>query len=230
MVKKKLLIIIPARSGSKGLKNKNIKIFNNKPLIYYSIHSAKKLKIKDKKIFCSTNSKKIAKICTKYSMKPDFLRPEKYAKDLSRDLEYVNHALINFDKIGFKFKYGLILRPTSPKRNTAIIEKAFKKFTVSKCSSMKSIIKSAYPVEKMWHIKKNILKPVIKSKIFESYNAPRQILRHSYASSGNFEFFKINYKTKLQSISGKKIAFYITSNNYDNDIDTFEDFKKLKLN
>ena len=57
-----------------------------------------------------------------------------------------------------------------------------------------------------------------------------KFFRHSYASSGNFEFFKINYKTKLQSISGKKIAFYITSNNYDNDIDTFEDFKKLKLN
>ena len=87
-------------------------------------------------------------------MKPDFLRPEKYAKDLSRDLEYVNHALINFDKIGFKFKNGLILRPTSPKRNTAIIEKAFKKVTLSKCSSMKSIIKSAYPVEKCGILKK----------------------------------------------------------------------------
>ena len=93
---------------------------------------------------------------------------------------------------------------------------------------MKSIIKSAYPVEKMWHIKKNILKPVIKSKIFESYNAPRQILRDSYASSGNFEFLKLiikqNYNLYLEKNS------FITSNNYDNDIDTFEDFKKLKLN
>ena len=132
--------------------------------------------------------------------------------------------------MGFKFKFGLILRPTSPKRNAAIIEKAFKKFTLIKCDSMKSIIKSPYPVEKMWHIKKNLIKPIIKNKIFESYNAPRQILRSSYASSGNFEFFKINNNTKLKSISGKKITYYVTSNDYENDIDTFEDFKKLKLN
>lgn len=229
MEKKKLIIIIPAREGSKEIKNKNLKLINKKPLFYYSLKTAEKLKIKNKFIFCSTDSKKIQKLCLKYNFNADFLRPKKFSQDLSRDIEYVNHALKEFSIRNVKFKYGLILRPTSPKRNTSVIEKAFKKFCNGNYDSLRSVIKSPYPVDKMWYIKNGLLKQIIKSKIHENYNAPRQILKQSYAQSGNFEFFKINFKTSLNSISNKKIGYYITSKNLENDIDTLLDLKKINL-
>lgn len=230
MIKKNLLIIIPAKGKSKGLKNKNIRLLNGKPLLYYSLVVAKKLKINDKVIFCSTDSKKIQNICKIYNLKPGFLRPKKMSSTFSRDIEYVNHAIKKFSDLGLKFKYGLILRPTSPKRKIEIIQKAFKKFIKGNYDSMRSIIEAPYPVDKMWYIKKQLLVPIIKSKIYENYNAPRQILRNSYAQSGNFEFFKINYKIKLNSISNKKIGYFLTSNELENDIDNLKDLKKIKLN
>ena len=229
MIKSELLIIIPARSGSKGIKNKNIIKINNKPLIYYTIKIAKNFNAKQKVIFCSTDSIKIKKICHQFGLNIPFLRPKKISRDNSRDLEYVNHALDNFNKLGNFFKYGLILRPTSPKRDPKILYKFFKKFKNNNCDSMRSIIESPYPVHKLWFLTKDLLKSVIKTNIHEHYNAPRKILRKTYAQSGNFEFFKINYKKKIRSISGKRISYYITSKKLENDIDEIKDLKKIRL-
>ena len=229
MIKTELLIIIPARSGSKGIKNKNIIKVNKKPLIYYTIKTAKTLNQKGKLIFCSTDSVKIKRVCKKYGLNIPFLRPKKISTDYSRDIEYVNHALSKFEKLGNLFKYGLILRPTSPKRDAKLLLKAYKKFKGSNCDSMRSVIESPYPVHKLWFLRRNQLESVIKTSIYEHYNAPRQILRKSYAQSGNFEFFKIDFKKKIKSISGKKIGYYITAKHLENDIDGIKDLKKIKL-
>ena len=91
-MKKKLIALIPARSGSERLKNKNILKLGNKPLIYYTIQSAKKSKIFDK-IFVSTDSVKYKKISEKYGADVDFLRPSIYAKSTSPDYEWVNYTI-----------------------------------------------------------------------------------------------------------------------------------------
>ena len=133
MEKKNLLIIIPARSGSKGLKNKNILKLNSKPLISYSISIAKKIKEKSKVIFCSTDSKKIKNIIERYKIDVPFLRPKKISKDLSTDITFVNHTLKEFSKKKIFFNIGLILRPTSPFRNIKNIEKGYSIFKKKKC-------------------------------------------------------------------------------------------------
>ena len=229
MIKFELLIIIPARSGSKGIKNKNILNINKKPLIYYTIKIAQNFSCKNKLIFCSTDSLKIKKICDKFKLNVPFLRPKKISGNTSRDIEFVNHTLYKFSKFDNFFKYGLILRPTSPKRSEEILLKAFKIFKSKKYDSMRSIVESPYPVHKLWFLKKDLLQSVIKTNIYEHYNAPRQILRKTYAQSGNFEFFKINYKKKIRSISGKKIGYYITPKKFENDIDNLQDIKNIKL-
>lgn len=229
MKKKDLLIIIPARSGSKGIKNKNIIKINNKPLIYYSIKFALKFKKKNSVLFCSTDSRKIKNICEEYNLKIPFLRPKNISKDRSRDIEYLNHTLKEFNKIGLRFSNCLILRPTSPLRSVKILDLAYKKFKRKKFDSLRSIILSPYPIYKQWFINKDFIKPVIKSGIKEQYNAPRQILRKTYAQSGNFEFIKINYKTKLKSFSGKRIGYYITPQKFECDIDELSDISKYVL-
>ena len=229
MLKKNLLIIIPARSNSKSIQSKNtIKIFGN-ALIYYTIKVAKKIKEKNKIIFCSTDSLKIKKIVEQYELDVPFLRPKKYAKDLSRDIEFVNHALIKFFNKKITFKYCLILRPTSPIRNLKNIHRAYS--LLKKNKKADSIRAVTYPKNnpfKIWSMKKEFLQPILKSKIKEHYNAPRQILPQTYWQTGNFEFFKVNFKKKLNSISGKNILPFLIFGDETLDIDNYLDLKGLK--
>jgi CMP-N,N'-diacetyllegionaminic acid synthase len=229
MKKKILLILIPARSNSKTIKNKNlIKLFG-KPLIYYSIRIAKIVNEKKKLIFCSTDSIEIKKIVEKYGIKVPFLRPKKFSKDLSRDIEFVNHTLQEFYKKNILFQYCLLLRPTSPIRNIKNIHRAFNLLKKNeKADSIRSVIASKNNPFKTWILRNGYLKPILKSKIYEHYNAPRQILPKTYWQTGNFEFFKINFKKKILSISGKKILPFFISSKEVLDIDSFEDLKNLK--
>lgn len=86
------IAIIPARSGSKRIKNKNIRSFKKKPLIYYSIKAAQKSKL-FKDIFVSTDCKKIAKIAQKYGAKVPFLRPKKLSDDFTSTQSVIRHFL-----------------------------------------------------------------------------------------------------------------------------------------
>ena len=91
------LLIIPARAGSKRIKNKNIKLFQNKPVIYYSLNQAKKSKL-FKKIHVSTDSKKIKKIVEKLNYKVDFLRPKKLAGDKVSTESVLRYVVDKFQK------------------------------------------------------------------------------------------------------------------------------------
>lgn len=229
MLKKNLLILIPARSNSKTIKNKNLLNVFNKPLIYYSIKIAKKIREEKKIVFCSTDSKKIKAIVEKYGINVPFLRPKKYARNLSRDIEFVNHTLLEFYRKKTVFKYCLILRPTSPIRNIKNIHGAYK--ILKKNVKATSIRAVTYPKNnpfKTWILDKGFLKPILKSKIHEHFNAPRQILPKTLWQTGNFEFFKVNYVRRIKSISGKNILPYFISGNEVLDIDSNLDLKNLK--
>ena len=89
---KKILAIIPARSGSKGLKNKNIKLLAGKPLVTWPIIAAKQSKYIDKCIV-STDSKNIAEIATNYGANVPFLRPKYLSSDKSLTFDVINHSL-----------------------------------------------------------------------------------------------------------------------------------------
>ena len=86
-IKKELLVIIPARSESKTLKNKNIKIINGHPLISYRVEAAKNINEKDKIIHLSTDTKKEFKISKKYNSITNHLRPQKITKEYSFEIE-----------------------------------------------------------------------------------------------------------------------------------------------
>jgi hypothetical protein len=225
MKKIELLIIIPARKNSSGLKNKNLRIFNKKILILHSYEFAKKIKI-NKFIFISTDSKKIKNIFKKNcNFHLPILRPKKYSKKYSRDLEFVNHALQFFSDKDICFKNCLILRPTSPIRSINNFYKAYNLFKKHKCSSLKSIYPSNVSPYKSWKLKNNYLNLVAKTNIYESFNAPRQILPKTYNQTGGIEIIKINYRKKIKSISGSKILGFVVSKKESLDIDTISDLR-----
>ena len=125
-----IIALIPARTGSKSIKNKNIKKLRNKYLILYPIETAKKIKLISK-IIVSTDSKKIAKIAKKGGAEVPFLRPKKISKNNSLDIEYIKH-FINKMNITNKKTIIVILRPTTPIRDYKLIKKAIIEFKSNK--------------------------------------------------------------------------------------------------
>lgn len=231
-LKKKILILIPARGGSTSIKDKNVIKLKNKPLIYYSYLASKFINEKSKIVVCTSDSEKIINICRKFGLKNNILRPKKYSTKYSLDLSFVNHALKYFSDKKIFFKTGLILRPTSPIRSKKNLNNAYQKFYKSNFDSMRAVIESPITPYKIWKIRGSRITPLIKLNKKEPYNMPRQKLPVTFWQTGNFEFFKINFKKKLNSISGRKIMGYKINKEQSLDIDNMDDIininKKLK--
>ena len=230
MLKKQLLIIIPARSGSKTIKNKNLIKIKQKPLVQYSFMIAGKIKEKSKEIYCSTDSKKIENLAKKFNIPSQPLRPKKYSKDFSRDIDFVNHALKVFAKKNIYFKYCLILRPTNPLRSVYNLNKSYENFIKNnKADSLKSIYPTKKTPFKSWIKFGKFIKPTLKiNGIKECFNAPRQILPTTYDQTGTYEYSRINFKSSIKSISGKKIMFFDIPKKESIDVDNLDDIRNLK--
>lgn len=224
-IKKELLVIIPARSESKSLKNKNIKILNGHPLISYSVEAAKNINEKDKIIHLSTDSKKYINICKKYYSFTNHLRPKNISKDYSLDIEFLNHALNLYFKKNILFKYCIILRPTNPLRKKSTLNKSYKIFKKSNFNSLKTIFKTRKTPFKMWFKDGKILKNIFKKSKVEKFNLPRQKLKVAYDQTGTIEILKINFKKKVKNFSGKKIMGLEISESEAVDIDNIKDLK-----
>lgn len=119
----KIIALIPARGGSKGLPGKNIITLAGQPLIAYSIKEAKKCKYLDR-IVVSTDDADIARVARKYGAEAPFLRPKELAKDTSPTIDAILHALDWFEDKGEKFDLFVLLEPTSPLREETDITKS----------------------------------------------------------------------------------------------------------
>ena len=118
---KKVIALIPARSGSVRIKNKNILKVNNHSLIAYAIVSALKSKLFSR-VVVSTDSIKYKKIAKFYGAEVPFMRPKRISTSKSNDFEWVEYTLNNLD---YKFDHFVILRPTNPFRNSKTILRAW---------------------------------------------------------------------------------------------------------
>jgi CMP-N,N'-diacetyllegionaminic acid synthase len=118
-----MLIVIPARGGSKGVPGKNIKELGGKPLIQYTIEAAKEL-FDDDQIFVSTDSLEIKKTVEKIGLQVPFLRPASLATDTAGTYEVLLHALEHSENYGFNPTTLILLQPTSPFRKAAHIKEA----------------------------------------------------------------------------------------------------------
>tara|TARA_B100000989_G_C19387534_1_gene404277 strand:- start:41 stop:442 length:402 start_codon:yes stop_codon:yes gene_type:complete len=115
--KQKILALVPARKGSKSIKNKNLKLFKKKPLIAWTLINALKSKFIDN-IVVSTDSLKIKKISEKYGADVPFMRSKNLASDKAETVSVVMHLLNNVEK----YDYLILLQPTSPLRSSQDID------------------------------------------------------------------------------------------------------------
>ena len=225
----KILALIPARSGSKGLPNKNIMSLNGKPLIAYSIeHALDTPEIN--RIIVSTDSKEYAKIARDYGAETPFIRPKNISEDLSTDLEVFEHAL-DFLLKNEKYTPNLIvhLRPTNPIRKIEDISACIKiLIDNSEIDSVRSLIKSPHSPYKMWikkDINSNFIKPFATCNIKESHSVARQVLPEVFLHNGSIDVIRSEVINEQKSIVGKKVFGYLMDEIHD--IDYEKDFNNV---
>jgi len=222
----KIIAIIPARSGSKTLKHKNIKILAGRPMLAWTIEQAISSKLIDR-VIVSTNSEEYAECALKYGAEVPFLRPDSIAQDSSTDLDVFIHALFWLEQ---NEKYipdiCVHLRPTYPIRKVHDIDKCI---DILKNNNNYNSVRSVAPVKeipfKMWAMNSDgLLSPAVKTKIKDAYNLPRQELPLMYIQNACIDVVRTTVISKNGSMTGINIYGYIMDHNYD--IDTEEDFEK----
>ena len=225
---KKILCIIPARSGSKSIPDKNIKIFNGKPLMCWSIQQALESKF-NMKIIVSTDSAEYQELAIKYGAQVPFLRPQEISGDLSTDFECIKHCLDWLKQNEYIPDIILHLRPTQPCRKVKDIDKCLEMFikNYDNYDSLRSVIPFDKSPYKMYKINENKLTPLFKvcNDIMEPYNQCRQVLPTCYLHNGYIDICKSSIIDK-GTISGERILPYLMSKSATIDIDTYDDWNK----
>lgn len=142
----KSIAIIPARSGSKGLPDKNIKLFCGKPLLAWSIEAAKKTGIFDE-IMVSTDSNEYKEIAERYGANVPFLRSAENSSDKSSSWDAIREVLVEYDtKLGKSFDSFCMLQPTSPLRTADDIAKAYEIFETKDAEAVVSICEMEHSI------------------------------------------------------------------------------------
>ena len=229
----KILCLIPARSGSKGLPHKNIKEFNGIPLIVHSILQAINCKYSSKiRIIVSTDSQEYADIANQWGAETPFLRPVEISQDTSIDYEFIKHSLDWLsENENYKPDIILQLRPTYPTRSIELLNDCLDRF-IENCKtfdSLRTVAPTSKTAYKMYRIIDNELIPLFREVdgINEPYNKCRQDLPTTYLHNGCIDIFKAEIIQK-DTISGDRILPYVMSENEIHDIDTLEDWKNAE--
>lgn len=216
----KNIAIIPARSGSKGLKNKNIKLLDGKPLLAYTIEAAIKSKCFDV-VFVSTDSKKYADIARKYGAEVPFFRSKKNSNDESTTWDVVRETLDSFRKIGKEFDTFMILQPTSPLRTYKDIQNSYKLLKNKRANAIVSTCEVSENPTIMYPIKKDLL---LSNLVDFTKATRRQDFKKYYRLNGAIYLSKISYFEKYKNIYKSECYSYIMNKKSSIDIDDELDF------
>lgn len=223
-IKFKCLVVIPARGGSKGIKNKNIRILAGKPLIFYTIREAKNAKLVDK-VIVSTDSPQIKKIAQALKADVPFLRPFSLAKDTTPMYPVIRHALEYLNNRGDKFDAVIILQPTSPLRSAEDIDKAILSLVNSGVDSLVSVCLAKHSPYWMKVIKNGKLFPLMGS----NNSMRRQDLPKVYMPNGAIYATRAKVILKDKKILGSKVIPFIMEEEKSVDVDSLMDLHLAEL-
>tara|TARA_B110000196_G_C21012813_1_gene598776 strand:+ start:177 stop:872 length:696 start_codon:yes stop_codon:yes gene_type:complete len=218
----KILCTICMRGGSKGVPNKNTKLINSKPLLFYTLDQAIKSKIFSK-VVISSDSEKILKISKKYGADYCLKRPNSLSRDTSAKLPVVRHALISAERY-FKTNFDIIfdLDATSPLRNIKDIQNTLKQFLDEKSNNLITATEAnKNPFFNQIMYKRNKYNVVLSGK---SIPKRRQDAPKVYDMNASIYIWKRNFLIKSNSIFTSKTSLYLMPPERSCDIDTKLDF------
>ena len=219
------LVIIPARGGSKGIPRKNIKPFDGKPLIYYTIDCARAI-CQDEDICVSTDDAEIISVVEKYGLKVPFVRPAELATDTAGTYEVLIHALDYYEKKGIHYDVVVLLQNTSPFRTPQQVKEALGLYradvdmvvSVNECAANPYYCVFEENQEGFLHICKG------DGNIFRRQDAPKVYEYNGAIYVMNAKVLKTTHMHKMQ----KRIK-YVMDDLSSFDLDTMWDWKMAEM-
>jgi N-acylneuraminate cytidylyltransferase len=228
---KRVVAFIPARSGSKRIPDKNIKVLQNHPLMAYTIAAAKASGVFSD-IICVTDSAHYAAIASHYGAVVPALRPASTASDTSADIEWVTWALDLLAQNSQTFDALSILRPTSPFRQAHTISQAWNAFsTDGNADSLRAVSLCSEHPGKMWVLDESRMTPLLPNKIGNVpwHSNQYAALPKIYVQNASLEIAFSRCVLESESISGSRIAPFKTVFPEGIDINSEFDFTRAKM-
>lgn len=217
----KNLAIIPARSGSKGLKNKNIKPLNGKPLMAYSIEAALESELFDK-VVLSTDSEKYVTIGKEFGASVPFLRSEELSNDTASSWDVVRDLVVWYEQKGESFDTVTLLQPTSPLRNSEHINEGYDLFKEMNAELVVGVTEVDH--SPVW------MNTLSKDKSMHGFlnneysKLPRQSLPDFYRINGALYIISVKHLFNSDEFYSEKSYAYVMDQYSSVDIDTEMDF------
>ncbi len=223
----RILGIIPARGGSKGIKKKNIKLLGDKPLIGYTIDAVNDSKLLDKTILTSDDDE-IIKVAEDLGLEVPFKRPSNLATDESPTIDTVIHAIEYYKSKNITFDAICLLQVTNPFRTGEFIDNAIQKFTESNTDSLLSVLEVPHEYNPHWTFEEND-KGHLKISTGESeIVSRRQNLPKAYHRDGLIYIVKTDVVINQKSLYGNTISYIESNKKRHVNIDTMEDWRKAE--
>jgi CMP-N-acetylneuraminic acid synthetase len=223
----RILGTICARGGSKGVKDKNIRILNGKPLIFYTIEVLKRWGRADR-IVCSTDSSEIARIANEYGAETPFLRPKELATDSAAKRPVLQHALRYCEEEeGSRYDLLVDLQPTSPLRHADDIERGFNEYLRKKPDLLYSVCESkTNPYFTMVELDSDgYARP---SKVLPQAVTRRQDAPNVYSMNGSIYFYNRDNLLHTDEFHTEKERIFVMDEIKSVDIDSELDFEYVE--
>lgn len=224
----RILGIIPARGGSKGVPRKNIKLLNGKPLLQYTSEIASESQYLTE-VILSSDDQAIIEVAKSLGIQVPFTRPFTLAEDQTPTIEVIIHALQWYENQHIFFDAVCLLQVTSPFRTVEFLDKSIAKFVASGCDSLVSVQKVPHEYNPHWTFEVN---PDGNLKIATGEDQiinRRQELPDSYYRDGSIYITKTEVLLQQHSLYGKSIAFIESNPELYVNIDTVADWEKAEL-
>ncbi len=219
----RILGLIPARAGSKGVPGKNIKLLNGKPLLNYTTEVALKCEFIHKVVLSSEDQENIS-AGRKSGVDVPFVRPKELAQDHTPTLPVVLHALEFFEHRGVHFDAVCLLQVTTPFRTVDFLNKSISKFIKSGADSLISVRRVPHQYNPHWTFEMDesgLLKISTGEKRIISR---RQELPDAFHRDGSIYLTKVEVLKEQNSLFGDTISFMISPESFNINIDTQEDW------
>lgn len=222
----KILAIIPARGGSKGVSNKNIKLLGGKPLLQYTYESVLKCKMLYKTIL-SSEDRAIIKVAKSIGLDVPFVRPVELSTDTASSISVVQHAVQFLEQQGESYDAICLLQPTSPFRELSFIDRAIEKFLDLEADSLVSVLPVPSQYNPHWTFESDENNFLKFSTGVENIIGRRQDLPPAFHRDGSLYLTKIEY-IKQGTFYGNKIGYIESNPELNINIDTLSDWKRAE--
>ncbi len=225
---KSIIALIPARSGSKGVPNKNIRLLGGRPLIDWTIQACLR-SVNIERVIVSTDSQSYADLAKKLGAEAPFLRPLEISSDRSTDYDFVIHALDWLKASNDEPNLIVHMRPTTPFRDPSVVDDAINSYLSSPhATCLRSVHEMSESAYKTFEIDElGYLKSLgAKNSEIDAANNARQIFASTYQANGYVDVLSVSYIRENKKLHGNRVIPFITHPIIE--LDTEDDFSNLE--